>query len=69
MIAGGGNQPSTHSVPYLPFRYQMLPWFLADVDRGRDVEAMSLFERDGSGGGGGGADGDLAARGREMPPP
>ena len=47
MIAGGGNQPSTHSVPYLPFRYQMLPWFLSAVERGRDgAQLAGMFERD-----------------------
>ena len=62
MIAGGGNQPSTHSVPYLPFRYQMLPWFLSAVERGRDgAQLAGMFERD--------ADDEGAARGREMPPP
>ena len=59
---GGGNQPSTHSVPYLPFRYQMLPWFLSAVERGRDgAQLAGMFERD--------ADDEGAARGREMPPP
>ena len=62
MIAGGGNQPSTHSVPYLPFRYQMLPWFLSAVERGRDgAQLAGMFERD--------ADDEGAARGGEMPPP